>query len=98
VSGVVEVTNVDSPDSDANEGDDLWELLSEFVKLLLEWGLDFLGLRHFGTDAANSGVKSSADNNTASLDEINQSLESQNIELKQRNIILVKLLIFFYTT
>ena len=46
VSRVVEVSDVDGPDSDANEGDHLGQLLSEFVKLLLEGGLDLLSLSH----------------------------------------------------
>ncbi len=76
MSGVVEVTNVDSPDSDANKCDDLGQLLSELIKLLLKWGLDLFGLGHLGTNAANSGVQASADNNTASLDKIYHLVQS----------------------
>jgi len=35
VSGIVEVTNVDSPDRNADEGDNLGQLLTELVKFLL---------------------------------------------------------------
>ena len=34
VDGIVEVTNVDGPDGDANDGDELGELLAELVELL----------------------------------------------------------------
>ena len=71
VSGVVEVTDVDGPDSDTDEGDDLGQLLSEFVELLLEWGLDFFSLDHFGTNAADGGVQAGTDNNTAGLNKKN---------------------------
>ncbi len=36
MSGVVEVSDVDGPDSDADEGDDLGQLLTELVELLLK--------------------------------------------------------------
>ena len=68
MGGVVKVTDVDGPDGNADEGDDLGQLLSEFIEFLLEWGLDLLGLAHLGTDAANGGVQAGADNNTAGLD------------------------------
>ena len=67
MSRVVEVTDVDGPNSDTDEGDDLGQLLTEFVELLLEWGLDLFGLAHFGTDAADGGVQAGTDNNTAGL-------------------------------
>lgn len=67
MSGVVEVTNVDGPDSDADDGDDLGQLLTELVKLLLQGSLDLLSLGHLGTDLANSGVEASADDDTTSL-------------------------------
>ena len=71
MSGIVEVTDVDGPDSDTDEGDDLGQLLSEFVELLLEWGLDFFSLDHFGTNAADGGVQAGTDNNTAGLNKKN---------------------------
>jgi hypothetical protein len=52
VSGVVEVANVDSPDGNANEGDNLGQLLTELVELLLQGSLDLLSLRHLSTDLA----------------------------------------------
>ena len=69
VSGVVEVSDVDDPDGDADEGDDLGQLLTELVELLLKRGLDLLGLAHLGTDAADGGVQAGADDDTASLKE-----------------------------
>jgi len=35
VSGIVEVTNVDGPDNNADERDNLGQLLTELVKFLL---------------------------------------------------------------
>ena len=67
MSGVVEVTDVDGPDGDADEGDDLGQLLTELVQLLLQRGLDLLGLAHLGTDAADGGVEAGAGDDTASL-------------------------------
>lgn len=52
VSGVVEVANVDSPDGNANEGDNLGQLLTELVEFLLQGSLDLLSLRHLSTDLA----------------------------------------------
>jgi len=50
VDGVVEVADVDEPDGDADEGDDLGELLPKLVQLLLQGGLVLLGGRHLVPD------------------------------------------------
>ena len=47
---VVEVADVDGPDGNANDGDELGELLAELVQLLGQWGLLVLGLGHGVTD------------------------------------------------
>lgn len=67
MSGIVEVANVDSPDGDANQGDDLGQLFTEFVQLLLQRSLDLFGLSHFGPDPANGGVQAGANDDSASL-------------------------------
>lgn len=65
VHGVVEVADVDGPDSDADEGDDLGQLLAELIQLGLQGGLLLLGGGHLVTDLAdlggNSGGHSHAD-------------------------------------
>jgi len=55
VDWVVEVTDVDGPDSDANNGDDLGQLVGELVQFLLKRGLLSFGLDHLGTDFADFG-------------------------------------------
>ena len=67
VGGIVEVANVDGPDSDANQGNDFGQLFTEFVQLLLQRSLDFFGLSHFGTNPANGGVQAGADDDTTGL-------------------------------
>ena len=67
VGWVVEVANVDGPDGDADDGDDFGQLLAELVELLLQRGLDLLGLRHLGTDLTDGGVQAGADDDTAGL-------------------------------
>lgn len=67
MSGVIEVANVDSPDGNADDGDNLRQLLAELVQLLLQWSLDLLSLRHFSTDLTNGSVQTSADDQTAGL-------------------------------
>jgi len=61
VDGVVEVADVDGPDGDADDGDDLGQLLGELVQLLLQRGLLLLRLDHFGADLADLGVQAGAD-------------------------------------
>ena len=67
VSGVVEVSNVDGPDSNADESDHLGELLTELVELLLEGSLDLLSLSHLVSDLANGGVGAGTDDDTPGL-------------------------------
>jgi hypothetical protein len=52
MSRVVEVSNVDSPDSHADERDDLGELFTKLVKFLLQGSLDLLCFTHLSTDLA----------------------------------------------
>ena len=61
MGGVVEVANVDGPDGDADESDDLGQLLPKLVELLLQGGLNLLGLCHLGPDPADGSVQSGAD-------------------------------------
>ena len=67
MGGVVEMSNVDGPDGDTDEGDDLGELLTEFVELLLKGSLDFFGLAHLSSDAADGGVQAGANDDTSGL-------------------------------
>merc|ERR1719438_771705 len=82
VSGVVEMSNVDGPDGDADEGDDLGELFAKFIELLLERSLDFFSLSHFISDLANSGVDTSSNDDTTSL-------AGGNIGAGEHNVLLV---------
>merc|ERR1711868_102264 len=63
VSGVIEVTNVDGPDSNADEGDHLGQLLTKLVQLLLQGSLDLLGLSHLISDLTNSSTSGLASSN-----------------------------------
>ena len=67
MGGVIEVSNVDGPDSDTDEGDDLGKLLAELVELLGEGSLDLLGLSHLVSDLADGGGGTSADDNAPGL-------------------------------
>uniref|UniRef100_A0A182WLP1 Uncharacterized protein n=1 Tax=Anopheles minimus TaxID=112268 RepID=A0A182WLP1_9DIPT len=81
VGGIVEVTDVDGPDSDANQRDNLRQLLTELIQLLLQRGLDFLGFRHLGTDLTDGSVQTSADDNTACLTGGDVGTGEQNVLL-----------------
>ena len=67
VGGVVEVSDVDGPDSNADESDDLGELLTELVKLLLEGGSDLLGLSHLVPDLTDGSGAAGADDDAPGL-------------------------------
>lgn len=56
---VVEVANVDEPDSHTDERDDLGQLLPELIKLLLQGGLVLLGSSHLISDLANLSTHTS---------------------------------------
>lgn len=53
MDGVVEVANVDEPDSHTDEGDDFGELLAKLIQLLLQGGLLLLSGSHLITDLAD---------------------------------------------
>lgn len=61
VNGIVEVSDVDEPHSDADERDDLGELLAELVQFLLQWRALLLRGYHLVTDFANFGVHTCGD-------------------------------------
>ena len=67
MDGVVEVANVDGPHGDANEGDDLGQLLAELVKLGLEGGLLLLGGGHLVTDFTDLSAYTGGHGNSDSL-------------------------------
>lgn len=53
MDGVVEVANVDGPDSNADQRDNLGQLLAELIQLGLQRSLLLLGGSHLVTDLAN---------------------------------------------
>lgn len=53
---IVEMANVDEPDSHTDEGDDLGELLPKLIQLLLQGGLVLLRGGHLVTDLPNLGA------------------------------------------
>lgn len=82
MSGVVEVSDVDGPDSDADDGDDLRQLFTELVQLLLQWSLDLLSLGHLCADLADSGGQAGAHDDSASL-------ASGHVGAGEQNVLLV---------
>lgn len=64
---VVEVTDVDKPDSHTDEGDDLRQLLPKLIKLLLQWGLVLLSGSHLVSNLANLSTHTSGGHNAHSL-------------------------------
>lgn len=50
MDGVIEVTDVDDPHGDADEGDDLGQLLAKLVQLLLQGRLLLLRRSHLIAD------------------------------------------------
>lgn len=56
---VVEVTNVDKPDSHTDERDDLGQLFPKLIKLLLKRGLVLLSGSHLVSDLANLSTHTS---------------------------------------
>ena len=82
MGGVVEVPDVDGPDSNADQGDQLGELLSEVVTLLLEGGLDLLGSSHGLGDQADGGGGSGAKDDTSGL-------ARRDVGAREDNVLLV---------
>uniref|UniRef100_A0AAG5DA10 Uncharacterized protein n=1 Tax=Anopheles atroparvus TaxID=41427 RepID=A0AAG5DA10_ANOAO len=81
VGGIVEVSDVDGPDGDANQRDDLGQLLTELVQLLLQRRLDLLRLRHFRADLTDGSVQTGADDDTAGLTGRNVGTGEQDVLL-----------------
>lgn len=67
MDGVVEVADVDGPDSNTDQGDNLGQLLAELVKLSLQRGLLLLGGSHLVTDLADLSGDSGGHSNTDGL-------------------------------
>lgn len=78
---VVEVADVDGPHGDANHRDNLRQLLTELVQLLLQRRLDLLGLRHLGTDLTDGRVQAGSNDDTAGLSSGNVGTGEQDILL-----------------
>lgn len=64
MDGVVEVADVDDPHGDADEGDDLRELLAKLVQLLLQGGLLLLGGSHLVTNLSDLSGDAGRDGDT----------------------------------
>lgn len=67
MDGVVEVANVDGPDSNADQGDNLGQLLAELIQLGLQRSLLLLGGSHLVTDLTNLSADSGGNSNTDGL-------------------------------
>lgn len=67
MDGVVEVANVDGPNSNADQGDNLGQLLAELVQLSLQRGLLLLSGSHLVTDLADLSGDSGGHSNTDGL-------------------------------
>jgi hypothetical protein len=81
MSGIVEMGNVDEPDKDTDDGNDLGESVSKVVELLLERG----GLRNLGgnvlVDIANRSVGSSKNNDSGSVSSNNCGTREEHVDL-----------------
>jgi hypothetical protein len=81
VGGIVEVGNVDEPDEDTDDGNDLGESVSKVVELLLERG----GLRNLRgdvlVDIANGSVGSSEDDDSGSVSSDNGGTREEHVDL-----------------
>lgn len=67
MDGVVEVADVDGPDGDADEGDNLGQLLAELVQFSLQGSLLLLGGGHLVADLADLSGDSSGHSHTDGL-------------------------------
>lgn len=67
MDGVVEVADVDSPDSNADQRDDLGQLLAKLVQLGLQGGLLLLSGGHLVTDLTNLSGDSGGHSHTNGL-------------------------------
>lgn len=85
MDGVVEVANVDEPNSHTDEGDDLGELLTELIQLLLQGGLLLLSGSHLVTDFTDLSGDCGGNHNS-------DSLASRNVSAlgKQNNILVLE--------
>lgn len=64
---VIKVTNVDHPDSNTDERDNLGELLTKLIQFLLQRGLLLLCCSHLVTDLTDLSGHTSSDSNSNSL-------------------------------
>jgi hypothetical protein len=64
VHWVVEVSDVDSPNENANDGDHFGQLFAKFVKFLGQWSLFSLGFNHGFSDFTDFGALTGLGDNT----------------------------------
>ena len=81
MSGIVEVSDVDGPDGDADDRDNLGELLSELVEFLLKRGLLSLGFGHLRADFTNLSGQASSKDDTAGFSGGNVGSREQTVLL-----------------
>lgn len=67
MDGVIEVANVDGPDSNADQGDNLGQLLAKLIQLGLQRSLLGLGGSHLVTDLADLSGDSGCNSHTNGL-------------------------------
>jgi hypothetical protein len=81
VGGIVEVGNVDEPDEDTDDGNDLGESVSKGVELLLERG----GLRDLRgdvfVDVANGSVGTGKDDDSGGISSDNRGTREEHVDL-----------------
>lgn len=81
VSGIVKVSDVDGPYSDANDRNDFRQLFTELVQFLLQGCLDLFSLRHLRSDLTDGRVQTGADDDTAGLSGSNVSSGEEDVFL-----------------
>jgi hypothetical protein len=67
VHWVVEVSDVDSPNENADDGDHFRQLFTKLVEFFSQWGLFSFGFNHRFSDFTDFGVLTSFDDNTNSF-------------------------------
>jgi len=80
VHWIVEVTDVDGPDKNANDGDHFGQLFTEFVEFFGEWGLFSFGFNHGLSDFTDFGVLTGFSNDTDSFSRSDVGTRKEQID------------------